>query len=73
MTTPRGVDIVGYRVIVSREDPLREFAVDLPPEETAVTVPAAFLEEDTEYDLEVLAVERSGNQTITEQGLVTSG
>ena len=38
---------------------------------TEVTVPAAFLTADTEFDFEVLVVEESGNQTITESNFVT--
>jgi hypothetical protein len=64
---PRGVDIAGYRVIVEREDPLRVFNADLPASATSVTVPAEFLEPGIEYLLEIQAIERSGNQTISEQ------
>lgn len=63
---PRGVQVVGYRAIVTREDPLRIFSADLPASVRQVTVPAEFLERGTEYKLEVQAIERSGNQTLTE-------
>jgi hypothetical protein len=63
---PRGVEIVGYRAIVEREDPLRTFSADLPASVRQVTVPAEFLEGRTEYKLEVQAIEASGNQTLTE-------
>jgi hypothetical protein len=62
---PPGIDIVGYRVIVTREDPLRVYSVDLPASATRVPVPAAFLEPGTEYELEIQAIEESGNQTFT--------
>lgn len=65
-----GIDIIGYQVVVEREDPLRVFQVDLPATATSVTVPAEFLEPDTEHKVEVLAIEASGNQTITEVGFV---
>jgi hypothetical protein len=39
-------------------------SADLPPTSTSLTVPADFLEPGTEYMVEVLAIERSGNQTI---------
>jgi Fibronectin type III domain len=64
---PAGVDITGYRVIVEREDPLRVFNADLPASVTSVTIPAEFLEPDTEYKLEIQVIERSGNQSISEQ------
>jgi hypothetical protein len=63
---PAGVDIVGYRAIVERENPLRVFNADLPASVNSVTIPAEFLEPGTEYKLEVQAIERSGNQTISE-------
>ena len=46
---PPGIDIVGYRVIVTREDPLRIYSVDLPASARRVPVPAAFLEPGTEH------------------------
>jgi hypothetical protein len=61
-----GIDIRGYRAIVSREDPLRVLSVDLPASARKVTVPAEFLERGAEFKLEVQAIERSGNQTLTE-------
>jgi Fibronectin type III domain len=63
---PSGIDIVGYRAIVEREDPLRVFSVDLPESVTSVTIPPEFLESGTKYKLEVQAIEASGNQTLTE-------
>jgi hypothetical protein len=63
---PSGINIVGYRAIVEREDPLRVFSVDLPASVTSVTVPQEFVESGTEYKLEVQAIEASGNQTLTE-------
>ncbi len=63
---PAGVDIVGYQVVVTREDPLREFIVDLPASARSLTISPEFLRSGIEYALEVLAVEASGNQTLTE-------
>ena len=63
---PPGIDIVGYRVIVTREGPLRVFSADLPASANSLTVPSEFLEPGTEYKLEVQAIEASGNQTLTE-------
>ncbi len=59
------VNIVGYQVIVTREDPLRVFSVDMPADATSVTVPEEFLDAGTEYEIEILAVEESDNQTIS--------
>jgi hypothetical protein len=63
---PAGIDVVGYRAIVEREGPLRVFSADLPATVTSVTIPSEFLEPGIEYKLEVQAIERSGNQTLTE-------
>jgi hypothetical protein len=75
--TGRDVGLVGYQVIVVLENEerglLRELLVDVPPEVTALPIPREFVEagaglEGTEFTLEVLAIEDSGNRTITEQG-----
>jgi hypothetical protein len=70
--TEPGIDITGFQVIVEREDPLRVFQVTLPPTATSVTVPSEFLETGTDYKVEVLAIEASGNQTISENSFATS-
>ena len=44
----------------------------LPPTQTSVSVPAEFLEPDTDYKLEVIAQEESGNRTITEEATFTT-
>lgn len=59
------VAIVGYQVIVTREEPLRVYSVDVSSETSSIGVPAEFLEPGTEYEVEVLAVEESDNQTIS--------
>jgi hypothetical protein len=64
---PPGIDIAGYRVIVTREDPLRAYQVELPASARRVPVPAAFLERGTEYELEIQAIEESGNWTFSTQ------
>jgi hypothetical protein len=69
---PPGSRIVEYQLIVEREaDPERAFSVHVPATVTSVTVPAEFLEPGTEYDFEVLAIEESGNQTISERSFKT--
>lgn len=66
------VDITGYEVIVTKEvedDPngfsRPTYDVHLPASVNSLSVPAEFLEADTVYELEVLALEESGNQTIS--------
>jgi hypothetical protein len=60
---PAGIDIVGYRVIATREDPLRVYQVELPASARSVPIPAAFLQSGIEYELEIQAIEESGNWT----------
>jgi hypothetical protein len=63
---PEGVKIVSYQVTVERNNPLRVLDVqNLPPTARKIQIPADFLEYDTPYQFEVLAKEKSGNQTIT--------
>lgn len=64
------VDIVGYQVIVEREG--LHFDIQLPATATRVTVPKQFLEPGADYIFEVLAIEESGNQTITEGCFTTA-
>ena len=76
-------EIVGYQVItelvvVASEERVFEFSVDLPASATQVTVPDEFVEladgfeeeEVLEYKVEVIAIEASGNKTITEESLI---
>ncbi len=70
---PPGSKIVGYEVIVERESPsLRVFSADVGPTTTRVTVSPEFLQPGTAYKFEVLAVETSGNQTISEREFQTA-
>ncbi len=66
------VTITGYEVIVTKVEhtdphgfsrPI--FDVHVPADRNTLAVPIEFLEPGTEYELEVLALEVSGNQTIT--------
>ncbi len=69
------LDIELYVVVVEKEDDepiLQVFEVVLRPGQTSVWVPEQFLEPDTEYKLEVIAQEESGNRTITESGTFTT-
>jgi hypothetical protein len=71
------LEIVAYQVIVERTDnglldaAPRIFDIKLPAtsgSSQGVTVPKEFLEPGIEYKFEVLAIEKGGNQTITEGG-----
>jgi hypothetical protein len=62
----RRVDIVGYRAIVEKEKPLRVFSADLPANVTSIPIPPEFLQTGKKHKLEVQAIERGGNQTISE-------
>jgi hypothetical protein len=75
---PEYLQIVGYRVEVEWEEVLDEgtedeeeithrFGIDLMADQFQVTVPPEFIPPGQEYQFEVLAVEVSGNQTITEE------
>ncbi len=69
---PPGSKIVRYQVVVEREKPsLRVFTADLGPATTSVTVPPEFMEPGTAYKFEVLAIETSGNRTISERAFQT--
>ena len=66
--------LVGYEVIVTNEDeddadpngmsqPIA--SIHVPPTVTQLTIPTEFLEASTAYELELIAIEESGNQTMT--------
>lgn len=66
------VDITGYEVIITKEqedDPhgfsRPTYDVHVAPGRNSLSVPAEFFEPRSEYELEVLALEKSGNQTIS--------
>jgi hypothetical protein len=73
------VTIVGYQVIVEEDvDPLFPqgfaqpvFDIHLPATATSVTVPPEFLLDDACYKYEVLAIETSGNQTLSSAAFET--
>jgi hypothetical protein len=70
VTTPAGIDIVAYEVLVVADDSglgtaERTVDVTLPATATHMDVPPEFLTPGG-YKTEVLAIERSGNQTLTE-------
>jgi hypothetical protein len=71
VTTPAGIQIISYEVIVERDNPLRTYSVDVSPSVTEVHVPSEFLDPNTIYKFEVLAIEVSGNRTLTESTFQT--
>jgi hypothetical protein len=75
---PEGSRIIGYQVLVERETgakalPVVTLDVTMPPTATRLRVPPGFLRPNTEYSWEVLAIERSGNQTLSSSTFTTSG
>ncbi len=66
-----GSPIIAYQVLVVQ--PETDFAaipkitldIMMPASATSMTVPPGFLQRDTEYEWEVLALEASGNQTLS--------
>ena len=75
---PEGSRIIGYQVLVERETDLKALPVVtldvmMPPTATRLRVPPGFLRPNTEYSWEVLAIEESGNQTLSSSTFTTSG
>jgi hypothetical protein len=63
------IEIEAYQVIVesdTEDGPDLEYMVVVPAETTMVTIPEEALAEGIEFKFEVLAIEESGNQSITE-------
>jgi hypothetical protein len=72
-----GSPIIGYQVLVERDTGIRALPtvtldVMMPPTASRLRVPRGFLKPRTEYDWEVLAIEKGGNQTLSESTFVTS-
>jgi hypothetical protein len=68
VTKPSGIKIVGYRVIVSDETSPRGegLEAELGPGKTRIMIPSAFFHAGRDYKVEVMAIERGGNQTLRE-------
>jgi hypothetical protein len=64
--------IAGYEIIVERLTDGLKFSIKLPATDRSVTLPPEFVKPRTEYKFEVLAIENSGNQTITESSFETT-
>lgn len=69
----QSINIVGYQVIVEVDEEPEfpngfaqpVFSVYLPASATRVTVPSIFMKSGESYEYEVLAIEESGNQTLS--------
>jgi hypothetical protein len=66
------VSIIAYQLIIEKEEEPQPhmigkfgLSVYLPPSVTSISVPDGFLEPGTAYAWEVLAIEESGNQTLS--------
>jgi hypothetical protein len=66
-----GSPIIAYQVLVVQPEtglrslPTRTLDVMMPPSARSLVVPRGFLRRGTEYEWEVLAIERGGNQTLS--------
>ncbi|HJU52153.1 MAG TPA: hypothetical protein VJ815_07445 [Acidimicrobiia bacterium] len=75
---PNGTPIIAYQVLVVEPDtgnpalPAIVLDVMMPADATSVAIPAGFLQSGTEYEWEVLAIEASGNQTLSSAVFTTT-
>jgi hypothetical protein len=76
--TGEGVDIISYQLIIEKDEPPHPHAIGkrglslyLPASVTSLSVPNEFLEPNTHYLWEVLAIEISGNQTLSSSEFTT--
>lgn len=74
------VTIVGYEIIVTNMDGKHAasfaqpiYDVHLPADRNSLLVPATFFQPDTHYEVEIVAIEESGNQTINNGYFTTAG
>jgi hypothetical protein len=73
-----GSPIIGYQVLVVRPEtglralPKITLDVMMPPTASRLRVPRGFLQHHTEYEWEVLAIEKGGNQTLSSSTFVTT-
>jgi len=75
----RPVKIIAYQLIIEKDAPPHPHMIGkpnslsmyLPPTVTEIVVPKGFLERSTPYDWEVLAIEESGNQTLSSSSFET--
>lgn len=69
--TGSDINVIAYQLIIEKdEDPdpnmigKMGLSMYLPPDVQEITIPSEFLEPETDYDWEVLAIEESGNQSL---------
>jgi hypothetical protein len=72
------VTVTGYEVIITKKQHVDPhgfsrpiYDVHVSPDRNSLSVPEEFFEPGSEYELEVLALERSGNQTISVSSFTT--
>jgi hypothetical protein len=66
VTEPAGIDIVRYQVlVVDDRDPVHTLSLFLPASARSIAIPRGFLSPG-DYKTEVLAIEKGGNQTLSE-------
>ena len=71
--SPPGSRIISYEVVVEKDEGrLQVFKADMSRDARKVSVPEEFLKPGTDYKVEVIVKERSGNQTISEIEFATS-
>jgi hypothetical protein len=71
---PAGSTIEAYQVIVEKdedEERPRTLVIDMAKTDTTLTLAPGFLDPGKDYKVEVLAIEKGGNKTITEVGFET--
>ena len=70
---PKGSRITRYEVLVVEDGPVpnRVLSAVLPGSKTNMIVPPTFLKRNASYKCEVLAIERGGNQTLSENAFRT--
>jgi hypothetical protein len=68
---PNGSPIIAYQVIVVQPEtdfralPTMTLDIMMPAAASSLKIPNGFLQHDTEYEWEVLAIEAGGNQTLS--------
>jgi hypothetical protein len=70
--TGETVNIIAYQLIIEKDEPPHRhmigkigLSIYVPASVTSITIPDGFLEPGTSYKWEVLAIEESGNQTLS--------
>jgi hypothetical protein len=64
-------DLARFEIIVENEDVGLEMTVPLSADATTLHVPPEFLDPDTDYKVEVIAIAENGNKTIAEREFTT--